>query len=134
MVAVGTADGAAAAGVGVTIAAAEAEAEGRGTGALVGADDVAVGVVAAVAVAAAAPCVSWAAGALAECDAPDEAAAFPDGVAAPEQPASVRPAATPSPATHSTGPGVTRGAFECDRICLLLAVIATMTSAPGNTA
>jgi len=57
------------------------------------------------------------AGALAVCAAPDEAAAVPDVEAAPEQPVSASPAATPSPVTHSTGPSVARGVFECDRIC-----------------
>jgi hypothetical protein len=140
-VGLGLADGAAVAvtrvgtGVGVAVTCPARLAVGLAEGAAVtgGRVGVGVGVVVAVAVAAAL-CVSWAVGALAECDAPDEAAAFPDVAAAPEQPVSARPAATPSPVTHSTGPSVTRGVFECDRICLLLAVIATMTSAPGNTA
>jgi len=128
---VGTADGAALRGTGAAVAGAEAD--GLGAGALVGSADGAVGgaVDAAVAVAeaAAAPCVSWVACALAECAAPDGAAALPDAEVPPEQPVSASPAATPTAA-----PNIARGVFECDRICLLLDMIPTMTSAPGNTA
>lgn len=113
VVMVGTADGVALRGTGVAVT--EAEADALGVGAVVGIADGAVGVAVGVAEAAAAPCVSWLAGALAVCD---EAAALPDAEAAPEHPVSVSPAATPSAA-----PSVTRGVFECDRICLLLDVV-----------
>jgi hypothetical protein len=109
--AVGTADGAALRGTGAAVGVDVARTEADGTGAA------AVGVAVAVAEAAAAPCVSWVAGALTACDAPDEAAAVPDVEAAPEQPVSASPAATPSPVTHSTGPDATNGVFDCDRIC-----------------
>jgi hypothetical protein len=53
------------------------------------------------------------AGALADCDAVE---AVLDVAAAPEQPVSASPAATPSPVIHNTGPGVTRGVFEWRRM------------------
>lgn len=120
--AVGTADGVAPRGTGAAVAGAEAG--GLGVGAVVGSADGAVGAAVAVAAAAVAPCVSWVAGAPAECD---EAAALPDAGAPPEQPVSASPAATPSAA-----PNVARGVFESDRICLLLDVIPTMNSADDD--
>jgi hypothetical protein len=113
--AVAAADGAAAAAV--DVATGEATPDDRGlavaTGAADPAADVAVAMGEAVPAAAWVPWVPWVAGALAECDA---AGAPVDVVAAPEQPASASPAATPSPVTHHTGPSVTRGVFECERM------------------
>lgn len=121
----GTGAGAVAAnrvGVGVGVAVPDLLGTGLATG--VGDFPVGVGIGVTVADAAAAPCVSWVAGALAECD---EAAALPDAGAVPEQPVSASPAATPSAA-----PNVARGVFECDRICLLLDMVPTMTSADDD--
>jgi hypothetical protein len=76
--------------------------------------------------------VPGAEGALALCGAPDEAGPPPADAAAPEHPDSARPAATPSPATPSTGPRAARRVFSLVRICMLLDVVPVMTVSTGK--